>query len=132
MNGADNTRTVVGMYAFRTSDPRRLGAFWAELMDLPVSEHSTDELVMLDFDHRIAPVTWLFQRDESVGTEPSSSGRISLDLGHEDAHRWRDVAERAEQAGARRTADREENGIRWIEMTDPDGNPFRIFGPRPA
>jgi catechol 2,3-dioxygenase-like lactoylglutathione lyase family enzyme len=124
------TRPLVGMYAFRSTDPRRLADFWAELMELPISEHSTDELVMLDFDHQVGPVTWMFHRDPTAGT---GSARLGLDIGGEgDDYDWQSIAARAEKAGATRTADRAEGAVRWVEMTDPDGNPFRVFAPRPV
>ncbi|MEQ3551653.1 VOC family protein [Pseudonocardia nematodicida] len=123
------SRPIVGMYSFRTADPRSLGAFWAALMDLPVSEHSTDDLVMLDFEHAVAPQTWLFQRDDAG---PATHPRIGLDLGTEDPEHWRALADRAEELGAALRSDNELGGVRWIEMDDPDGNPFRVFGPRPA
>ncbi|RZT83662.1 hypothetical protein EV383_0474 [Pseudonocardia sediminis] len=129
MSDTSSSRPVVGMYAFRTRDPRRLGAFWAEVMELPISAHSTDDLVMLDFDHEIAPVTWMFERDDSVGDEPS---RVGLDLSRDDEDGWREIADRAERAGGLRKNEHEDGGVRWIEMTDPDGNPFRVFAPRPS
>ncbi|GAA1399628.1 hypothetical protein GCM10009613_55480 [Pseudonocardia kongjuensis] len=129
MNDASTLRPKVGMYAFRTPDPRRLGAFWAEVMNLPVSEYSTDDLVMLDFDHQVAPITWMFERDDSAGHGPT---RIGLDLTHDDEDQWRAIADRAENAGATRKDEHEDGGVRWIEMTDLDGNPFRIFAPRPT
>jgi catechol 2,3-dioxygenase-like lactoylglutathione lyase family enzyme len=122
-------RPVVGMCAFRSADPSRLAAFSAELMQLPVSAHSTEELVMLDFDHVVGPVTWMFHRDPEPG---DGASRLGLDLGGDgDRYDWRAIAGRAEEAGATRIADREAGGIRWVELTDPDGNPFRVFAPRP-
>lgn len=129
MSTAPSSRPIVGMYAFRTADPRALGAFWASLMDLPISEHSSGDLVMLDFEHKIAPVTWLFQKDDAVNSDRPP---IGLDLGTEDATEWRALADRAEELGAVRRSDNELGGVRWIEMADPDGNPFRVFGPRPG
>ncbi|ANS78839.1 hypothetical protein SGUI_1443 [Serinicoccus hydrothermalis] len=121
-------RPVVGMYSFFSTDPRRLAEFWAGLMQLPTAPEPSDEVVMLDLHHEVAPQTWIFERtDEPVtGTNP-----LGLDIGAEDADAWHEVAERAEALGAERVADREESGVRWIEMRDPDGNRFRVFGPRP-
>jgi len=130
MDTTVTTRPAVGMYAFRTSDPRRLATFWAALMDLPVSEHSTDDLVMLDFDHEVGPQTWMFERDGGVG---APSGRLGLDIGmNADDYDWRAIVQKAVRAGATRTAERAEGGIEWAELTDPDGNPFRVFAPRPV
>jgi Glyoxalase-like domain len=128
MNSAASPRPIVGMYAFRTRDPLTLARFWAALMDLPISEASTDDLVMLDLDHRVGPVTWLFERHDDVSDQRP---RLSLDIGIDDPIAWRVIADRAEQLGAVRASDNERNGIQWIEMDDPDGNPFRVFGPRP-
>jgi hypothetical protein len=41
-------------------------------------------------------------------------------------------ADRAEGLGARRVADHEVDGVRWVELRDPKNNMFRIFAPRPA
>ncbi|HKE66618.1 MAG TPA: VOC family protein [Micromonosporaceae bacterium] len=129
MNNPVGQRPVVGMYAFRSANPRRLASFWAEVMELPVSENSTDQLVMLDFDHQVAPVTWLFQLDTSAS---NASSRLSLDIGRQTEEGWREVADRAERAGAARKSEHELGGTRWIEMDDPDGNPFRVMAPRPT
>ena len=48
------------MYSFRSPNPRRLASFWAELMELPVSDTGSGDLVMLDFDHQVGPVTWMW------------------------------------------------------------------------
>lgn len=122
-------RPLVGMYSFRTADPERLATFWAEVMELPVSGPTSADLVMLDFHHEIGPITWMFERDDSAG---SGSSRLGLDIGLPDGHDWRAIADRAERAGATRHAEHDTDGVRWIEMADPDGNRFRVFAPRPS
>jgi glyoxalase superfamily protein len=119
-------RPAVGMYSFKTADPIRLATFWGGLMGLPVADGASEQLAMLDFDHEHSPVTWLFERTTRTS---EADGRLSLDI-HNDAD-WRGVADRAEQLGATRDGEREQDGARWIEMRDPDGNPFRVFAPRP-
>lgn len=119
----------VGMYSFRTPDPVRLATFWSELMGLPMADGASQQIAMLDYDHEVGPITWLF---EPEGEEGSGRGaRIGLDL-HGTEIPYTEVAARAEALGASRGAEREEDGVRWIEMRDPDGNPFRIFAPRPS
>lgn len=44
----------------------------------------------------------------------------------------RAVVERAEAAGAHRGDEHESEGVRWVEMGNIDGNPFRGFAPRPS
>jgi hypothetical protein len=52
-----------------------------------------------------------------------------LDLGGEED--WPEHADRVEQLGGTRIADREVRGARWVEFRDPEDNTFPIFGPRP-
>ena len=124
--GSDVRHPVVGMYSFKTSDPQRLARFWADLMGLPLMDTGSGDLVMLDFDHEVGPVTWLFERQ--TGGSPSES--LGLDIALEDEAAWASVADRAEQLGATRLSEHDESGARWIEMRDPDGNRFRVFAPR--
>lgn len=83
---------------------------------------------MLDFEHEYAPVTWLFERADAAGRPPD--GRVALDIHGEDAA-WTTVADKAESLGATRVFENEQEGARWIELREPDGNPFRVFAPRP-
>jgi hypothetical protein len=123
-------RVVVGMYAFHCDEPRRVAGFWAELMGLPVAAGATDDFVMLDFDHEVGPVTWMFQR--AAAGAPRGVNRLGLDIALDDEQRWATAADRAEALGATRLAEHEVDGTRWIELSDPEGNPFRVFAPRPA
>lgn len=123
-------RVGVGMYAFYCDQPQRLAAFWAELMDLPVADGATEDFVMLNFHHEVGPVTWLFHRVDAGA--PPRANRIGLDISIDDEENWATVADRAEAAGATRVAQHEQDGVRWIEMLDPEGNTFRVFAPRPV
>lgn len=127
-NKSNSVRPVVGMYSFFTSNPTALASFWADLMGLPVADGATEDLVMLDFDHEVAAQTWIFERRDA---DAGPTAPIALDIGSQDESSWALVADRAEELGANRVADREEDGVRWVEMTDPDGNRFRVFAPRP-
>jgi hypothetical protein len=117
------------MYSFRSSNPRRLASFWAELMDLPVTDTGAGDLVMLDFDHHVGPVTWMFERRPDCGRP---TGAVGLDVAIDDDEGWAVLADRAEKLGATRLGQFEQDGARWIDMRDPDGNRFRVFAPRPA
>ncbi|MGC5627047.1 VOC family protein [Georgenia sp. Z1344] len=128
MNAA-RTTPVIGMMSMLSPDPRRLGTFWSELMGLPIADGATDDLVMLDLDHEVSPITWIIERSDDVATGPAP---VALDIGNEDDAAWHEVADRAEELGAERVAEREEDGVRWIEMRDPDGNRFRVFAARPV
>lgn len=127
MTEATPVRPTLGMISMMTPDPRRLGAFWSEVMGLPTADGASDELVMLDFHHEVSPITWILERSDDIaaGTAP-----VALDIHHEDETRWREVADRAEELGAARVSEHEENGVQWVDMRDPDGNRFRVFAPR--
>jgi hypothetical protein len=66
-----------------------------------------------------------------VRSDDPSEGRnrLMLDLAGEAA--WLEEAERVERLGARRVADHEVEGVRWVELRDPEENTFRIFAARP-
>lgn len=120
---------TVGMYAFRSPDPVRLATFWGALMHLPMAPGASPELAMLDFDHDVGPVTWMF---EPLDDDMSATGaRLGLDLGGDSLDHLATAA-RAEELGATRVSEHEEDGVRWAVLHDPDGNQFRIFAPRPA
>lgn len=124
---AGRARPVVGMYSFFSPDPARNARFWAELMGLPVAPGATDDLVMLDLDHEVAPQTWIFQRAQAAaGVAP-----VGLDIGIDDES-WSEIADRAESLGAERVRECDDGGVRWIEMEDLDRNRFRVFAPRPV
>ena len=75
-------RPVVGMYFFFSPDPARLARFWADLMQLPVAEGATDDLVLLDFNHEVGRQTWIFERqDARWRIEHPQRGSIGLSCG---------------------------------------------------
>ncbi|NNG37385.1 VOC family protein [Nakamurella aerolata] len=129
MTGTTTARPVIGMISMMSPGPRRLAAFWSELMELPIADGASDDLVMLDFDHEAGPITWIIERSDDVA---AGIAPVALDVGSQDETSWREVADRAEGLGAQRIAEHEQESVRWIEMRDPDGNRFRVFAPRPT
>jgi hypothetical protein len=116
------------MYSFQAIRPRLLAQFWGAVMDLDLLDVG-DDPAMLDVDNQHGP-TWLFQRADVAAPQPTPRVRIDITSDTDDG--WRDLAERAEAAGARRHGEHDVDGVRWIEMTDTDDNPFRVFAPRPT
>lgn len=130
MTEPSERRVIVGMYSLLSPDPQRLASFWSQLMGLPIADGANDDLVMLDFDHEVTSTTWIIQRSTDA---PSGPSPVALDLGIENADEssWREAADRAEALGAVRVGEQEHDGVRWIDLRDPDGNRFRVFAPRP-
>jgi predicted enzyme related to lactoylglutathione lyase len=116
---------TVGMYSFDCRDAAVLARFWSGVLQRPVDEGATPEFAMIGFEDE-GP-TWLFVQAPDL---PTGRNRLMLDLGGEED--WQQQADRVEALGARRIADHEQDGVRWIEFRDPEDNTFRIFAPRPG
>lgn len=126
------TRLPIGMYAFHTVDAAALAKFWSRFLEVPVDEGANPAYATIGF-YADGP-TWIFHwpvgsSNEGPDELPSGPNRFMLDFGGNE--QWQQEAERAAELGATRVADREYGGAQWAELTDPDGNTFRIFGPRP-
>lgn len=119
------TGLQIGMYSFDCEDAIRLAGFWSEVTGLPVEAGANAEFAMLG--DSVPGPTWMFHRAQA---RPDGQNRVILDfIGGET---YRDEAARLEGHGAELIADRVEDGwgVRWVELHDPEGNLFRIFGPR--
>jgi catechol 2,3-dioxygenase-like lactoylglutathione lyase family enzyme len=112
------------MYSFACRDPEALAAFWSRVLDRPVDPRGARDWVTIGLADE-GP-TWVFTRSADP---PAGPNRLVLDLGGDEA--WREHADRVEALGARRVAEHEVDGARWVEFRDPEGNTFRIFAPRP-
>ena len=55
--GQDSPRVILGMFSLLSPDPQRIARFWSELMGLPIASGATDDLVMLDLDQDVGPIT---------------------------------------------------------------------------
>jgi predicted enzyme related to lactoylglutathione lyase len=115
----------VGMYSFDCRDAAKLAAFWSGVLELPVDEGATAAYATIGFETE-GP-TWMFVQSADL---PDGRNRLMLDLGGESD--WQRQADRVEGLGATRVADHEVDGVRWVELRDPEDNTFRIFAPRPS
>ena len=120
----DHQQITVGMYSFDCRDAAALAEFWSGVLQRPLDEGATAAYATIGFEDE-GP-TWMFVRSEDPG---EGRNRLMLDLGGEED--WLEHAERVERLGARRIADHEVGGARWVELRDPEDNTFRIFAPRP-
>ena len=116
----------VGMLTLWCGDAATLAGFWASVLQRPVDDGASSEFATIGFDD--PGPTWLFLRADDRAAPP---GRFSLDLGGEE--HWRQHADRIEALGAERvTEQRDDDGAEWVRFRDPEGNEFRVFGPRPS
>jgi hypothetical protein len=107
-----------GNVVFKTSDPERLSVFWAALTGYEPRPLFGDFLGLRDPAGRGPNIT--FQRYDDDSLDP---GRCHVDFYADDPD---DVAERALQLGGDFVRRVSEGGIRWVVLTDPDGNEFCV------
>jgi predicted enzyme related to lactoylglutathione lyase len=107
-----------GNVVFNTSDPEGLSEFWAALTGYE-SRPLFGEYVGLRDPSGQGP-NMTFQRRDVDDLAP---GRCHVDFYADDPD---DVAERALQLGGDFVRRVSEGGVRWVVLTDPDGNEFCV------
>ena len=101
------------------ADPRRLGAFWADVTGyLPVTEED-DFVALAAPDHRGVRGILLWKVPEPKTTK----NRLHVDLATKNPA---EEIERLVALGAQTVDSREGNGASWTVMLDPEGNEFCI------
>jgi Glyoxalase-like domain len=119
-NTADEMTATLrpGNIVFNTSDPERLREFWAALTGYEPRLVSGSSLGLRDPSGRGPHLT--FQLSD-VGDVVST--RCHVDFYADDPD---DVAERALQLGGDFVRRASEGEVRWVVLTDPDGNEFCV------
>jgi hypothetical protein len=107
-----------GNVVFNTADPEGLSRFWAALTGYETRPLFGDRVGLRDPSGRGPNMT--FQRCDPEDLGP---GRCHVDFYSDDPD---DVAERALQLGGDLVRRASEGGIRWVVLTDPDGNEFCV------
>jgi predicted enzyme related to lactoylglutathione lyase len=107
-----------GNVVFSTSDPESLSEFWAALTGYESRPLAGEYVGLRDPSGRGPNMT--FQRCDVDELTP---GRCHIDFYADDPD---DVAERALQLGGDFVRRVSEGGIRWVVLTDPDGNEFCV------
>ena len=105
------------------ADAMTVGTFWAEALGRPLDGHSTGDFATIGMANGHATGgsnAWMFSR---VPEEKVAKNRMHTDFAAED--REAEVS-RLVGLGAKRGEDREEWGISWTVMQDPEGNEFCV------
>ena len=107
-------------------DPRTLGAFWKEALDLKVvhEDDEGDEFALAGKGRMGSSWNILFYK---APDEKKVKNRLHLDLIPDDDKEAE--AKRLEGLGATRV-DIGQKDVSWIVMADPEGNEFCILSPR--
>ena len=116
----------IGWLTIDSHDPRKLGAFWKEALDLDVvyQDDDGDEFALSGTGRAHTRWSILFYR---APDEKKVKNRLHLDL-LPDKDQEAEVA-RLEALGATR-ADIGQTDVGWVVMNDPEGNEFCILQPR--
>jgi hypothetical protein len=104
---------------FDCGDAGKLAAFWSQVLDRPVDPDAAPGFASIGLAGNAWPQVMFFQ----VPEEKTAKNRMHLDLLTSDL----DVeVGRLEGLGARRGNEFDEGGVRWITLTDPEGNEFDV------
>jgi predicted enzyme related to lactoylglutathione lyase len=110
--------TQIGNVTFDSADPAALAAFWSEVFGRPVDPVLSEFAASIGRDD--AGQGFLFIK---VPEGKTAKNRCHLDLRVSD--RAAEV-ERLVGIGASVVAEKEEWGLRWTVLQDPDGNEFCV------
>jgi predicted enzyme related to lactoylglutathione lyase len=107
-----------GNVVFDTEDPKGLSEFWAALTGYEQRTLSEDSVSLRDPSGRGAHLTFQGRDvDDVVGS------RSHIEFYADDPD---DVAERALQLGGDFVRRASDGDVRWVVLTDPDGNEFSV------
>jgi hypothetical protein len=122
---ADELAAVLrpGNVVFNTVDPQGLSEFWAALTGYEPRSVSGTFAGLRDPSGRGPNLT--FQQSDG---DDEASGRCHVDFYADDPD---DVAERALQLGGEFVRRVSEGEVRWVVLTDPDGNEFCVVASGP-
>ena len=114
----------IGWLTIDSKDPKKIGEWWKQALDLEVVFEDTDEFAVTGKGRMGSQWNILFYR---APDEKKVKNRLHLDL-IPDTDREAEVA-RLEAMGATRV-DIGQSDVTWTVMADPDGNEFCILSPR--
>jgi predicted enzyme related to lactoylglutathione lyase len=104
------------------ADPKRLGEWWAEVLDWKVVYEAPDEVAVARDDD-----TYPAHIFGPVPEGKSGKNRLHIDLAPDD--RDAEVA-RLEAMGARRADVGQTGEETWVVLADPEGNEFCVLSSR--
>jgi hypothetical protein len=106
---------------FDCSDAARLAAFWGQVLDRPVDDGGTEDFAAIGLaGPPESRPCWMFLK---VPEGKTAKNRVHPDLAAADLET---EVKRLIEAGAAQQAEHEEDGTRWVTLSDPEGNEFDV------
>ncbi len=99
-----------------------LATFWSQALDRPIDEGASEFFASIGAKEGPRP-RWLFLQ---VPEGKTAKNRCHVDLEADDVPA---EIERLVALGATHVADKDEWGLQWTVMSDPESNEFCIAGP---
>ncbi|HEX3333450.1 MAG TPA: VOC family protein [Acidimicrobiales bacterium] len=121
---------TTSLYAltFDCADTMRTARFWSDVLGRPLDDESTEEFASIGvFGEGTGETAWMFL--------PVPEGKTLKNRCHPDLITPDLEAEIARLVGlgASRHSEHSENDVRWVTLTDPEGNEFDVIaGPSAA
>jgi predicted enzyme related to lactoylglutathione lyase len=104
---------------FDCANAATLAQFWAGVLDKGIDDGASEEFAAIRTDTGSGSGPgWMFVR---VPEPKGPKNRVHVDLAVADLSA---EVERVVGLGARSLAQREEDGVRWTTLADPEGNEF--------
>src|SRR5690242_10878347 len=104
---------------FDCDDTAKVGAFWSAALDRALDPSPNEHIHTIGMTDGMLP-RWFFLK---VPEGKTAKNRMHLDLGTDDREK---EVERLLDLGATHVADKDEWGIRWTVLQDPEGNEFCV------
>lgn len=111
---------------FDAVDAAALAGFWSDALGQPVDPGGSEEFASIGMGEGDVPAgRWMFLK---VPEAKSAKNRQHIDFAAVDGDLDAEV-ERLVGLGATRHGSQEMPEVRWVTLTDPEGNEFDVFVP---
>ena len=107
----------IASITFDATDASELAGFWSAVLDRPVADGANQFFARIDG----TPMMMFI----AVPEAKAARNRCHLDLVAQDRA---DEVERLQGLGAEFVHEKEEFGVHWVTMNDPQGNEFCVSG----
>jgi predicted enzyme related to lactoylglutathione lyase len=106
-----------------TTDPARLGRWWAEVLEYKITFEAADEVAIAREENAAPALVFV-----AVPESKTAKNRLHIDLRPDDREA---EVERLVNMGARRVDVGQPDDVAWVVLADPEGNEFCVLAAEP-